>query len=108
MTRFPGRRAGDPEYEAIAAFENVTDAVAILNPALTAAERVRIARVLIEETAHRVRAGEFLIVSLPDKLGHALYNAEAVETRNRDVQAAFREWNEQPHPTQARARRARP
>jgi hypothetical protein len=42
INQFPGRRAGDPEYEAIASFENVTDAIAVLNPALTAAERVRI------------------------------------------------------------------
>jgi hypothetical protein len=60
----------DLEREAIAAFENVTDALAAQFPGMTSAERGRIARILINSTANQVRewGDDVITVYLPDTL----------------------------------------
>ena len=75
-----GRRAIEAqaaEAEAAMALVNVTDAIADHNPELTREECRSAALRLVKETAHRVRAGEFMIVSHTDKLCHALYDGDA-------------------------------
>lgn len=75
-----GRRAiaaQAAEAEAAMALVNVTDAIADRNPELTREECRSAALRFVEETAHRVRAGEFVIVSHTDRLCHALYDGDA-------------------------------
>ena len=64
--------SGSPLRAAVA-FLDVTDAIAAHNPDLTPEERRRTARMLIAQTAGRVRAGEYVIDNHPDKLSHATH-----------------------------------
>jgi len=68
----------DLERDAIAAFENVTDAIAAQFPDMTPAERGRIARILIDGTANQVREwGDVITAYLPDTLRRDTYDGGA-------------------------------
>jgi hypothetical protein len=58
-----GQARKDLEREAVAAFENLADAIGAHNPGPAPEECRRTARLLIEQTADRVRAGEYVILS---------------------------------------------
>jgi hypothetical protein len=65
----PVQEREDCEREAIAAFENLTSAIGAHNPGPTPEQCRHAARLLIDQTADRVRAGEYVI------LNHAHFSA---------------------------------
>ena len=63
MSAGTGQAREDLEREAIATFEDLTSAIGAHNLGPTPEECRHAARLLIEQTADRVRAGEYVILS---------------------------------------------
>jgi len=71
-----GQARRELELAATAAFEDIASAIAAQNPALDRAECRRTAQYILEGTARQIREGQIVIDYRPDKLSHALYDAE--------------------------------
>jgi hypothetical protein len=59
---------------ATAAFGGVADAIAARNPGLTHAQRRQTTLAVLEDTARQIRAGNFVVVSHPDKTERATWD----------------------------------